>query len=191
MSTSFNLRRLNALEVQTLSALRYSLKVSAGEYARYYFHIRHLHLMLAMSSDIDTDTPDNKDSRGDRGRNSAGTAAAFTASNPAAAAAGTVTIGATKSIASSVKKAQRSKTFDNLSSLCAMKSVMSIDSLCLYDAAAPANSNGSGNKNSDTGDGCIYDSSSGDASISQQQTLVAAEGVDACQPYSIHHADGR
>lgn len=37
---SFNLRRVNELELAMLAALKYVVKVTAGEYAKYYFHLR-------------------------------------------------------------------------------------------------------------------------------------------------------
>lgn len=37
---SFDLNRVNSLELAVLEALKYNIKVSAGEYAKYYFHIR-------------------------------------------------------------------------------------------------------------------------------------------------------
>jgi hypothetical protein len=38
----FTLRVINMLEIKMLEILRYSVRVSAGEYARYYFHLRSL-----------------------------------------------------------------------------------------------------------------------------------------------------
>jgi len=39
-ASSFNLRRINELEMTMLNALKYFVKVTAGEYAKYYFHLR-------------------------------------------------------------------------------------------------------------------------------------------------------
>jgi hypothetical protein len=40
ISPSFDLRRINELELAVLDALNYEVKVPAGEYAKYYFHLR-------------------------------------------------------------------------------------------------------------------------------------------------------
>jgi len=40
ISPVFNLQRINELELAVLEALDYEVKVTAGEYAKYYFHIR-------------------------------------------------------------------------------------------------------------------------------------------------------
>mmetsp|Transcript_21728 Transcript_21728/g.31624 ORF Transcript_21728/g.31624 Transcript_21728/m.31624 type:complete len:493 (-) Transcript_21728:23-1501(-) len=40
ISPAFNLQRINELELAVLDALDYEVKVPAGEYAKYYFHIR-------------------------------------------------------------------------------------------------------------------------------------------------------
>lgn len=49
VSPSFNLQRVNALELKMLEALRYHIRVSAGEYAKYYFHLRSLMAKLGFS----------------------------------------------------------------------------------------------------------------------------------------------
>lgn len=40
VSSEFDLHRINELELALLSALEYSVKVPASEYAKYYFHLR-------------------------------------------------------------------------------------------------------------------------------------------------------
>lgn len=40
VSAEFDLQRINELELALLSALEYSVKVPASEYAKYYFHLR-------------------------------------------------------------------------------------------------------------------------------------------------------
>lgn len=40
ISECFDLKRINELELAMLSALNYEVKVPAGEYAKYYFHLR-------------------------------------------------------------------------------------------------------------------------------------------------------
>jgi hypothetical protein len=40
ISPAFDLQRINELELALLDALHYEVKVPAGEYAKYYFHIR-------------------------------------------------------------------------------------------------------------------------------------------------------
>ena len=40
ISPNFDLRRINELELALLDALNYEVKVPAGEYAKYYFHLR-------------------------------------------------------------------------------------------------------------------------------------------------------
>lgn len=40
ISESFDLQRINELELAMLEALNYEVKVPAGEYAKYYFHLR-------------------------------------------------------------------------------------------------------------------------------------------------------
>lgn len=40
VDASFDLQRINALELAILGELKYTIRVSAGEYAKYYFHLR-------------------------------------------------------------------------------------------------------------------------------------------------------
>jgi len=40
VDASFDLQRINALELAILGELKYAIRVSAGEYAKYYFHLR-------------------------------------------------------------------------------------------------------------------------------------------------------
>ena len=40
ISPAFDLQRINELELAVLEALHYEVKVPAGEYAKYYFHLR-------------------------------------------------------------------------------------------------------------------------------------------------------
>jgi hypothetical protein len=40
ISPAFDLQRINELELALLEALHYEVKVPAGEYAKYYFHLR-------------------------------------------------------------------------------------------------------------------------------------------------------
>lgn len=42
VSTAFDLHRVNELELALLECFEYEVKVSAGEYAKFYFHIRSL-----------------------------------------------------------------------------------------------------------------------------------------------------
>ncbi len=43
---SFDLTRVNALELAMLEALKYVIRVSASEYAKYYFHLRSMMVRL-------------------------------------------------------------------------------------------------------------------------------------------------
>jgi hypothetical protein len=49
-ASSFNLRRINELEMAMLNALKYFVKVTAGEYAKYYFHLRSMMARLGYHS---------------------------------------------------------------------------------------------------------------------------------------------
>jgi hypothetical protein len=49
-ASSFNLRRINELEMAMLNALKYYVKVTAGEYAKYYFHLRSMMARLGYHS---------------------------------------------------------------------------------------------------------------------------------------------
>lgn len=51
VSDGFDLKRINALELAILEALNYIVKVSASEYAKYYFHLRSMMTRLGMSSE--------------------------------------------------------------------------------------------------------------------------------------------
>ena len=55
ISPAFNLQRINELELAVLDALDYEVKVPAGEYAKYYFHIRS---MIARLGFHDKNAPD-------------------------------------------------------------------------------------------------------------------------------------
>ena len=48
VSPAFNLERINALEVAVLRVLRFSIKVTAGEYAKYYFLLRSMISQLGL-----------------------------------------------------------------------------------------------------------------------------------------------
>lgn len=48
VSPAFNLERINALEVAVLRALRFSIKVTAGGYAKYYFLLRSMISQLGL-----------------------------------------------------------------------------------------------------------------------------------------------
>jgi len=50
-TSSFNLQRINELECAMLDALKYYVKVSAGEYAKYYFHLRSMMARLGYVTD--------------------------------------------------------------------------------------------------------------------------------------------
>jgi hypothetical protein len=45
---SFDLARVNALELAMLEALKYVIRVSASEYAKYYFHLRSMMVKLGL-----------------------------------------------------------------------------------------------------------------------------------------------
>ena len=49
---SFNLRRINELELAVLEYLRYSVRVSASDYAKYYFHLRSYSVKLQLTDDL-------------------------------------------------------------------------------------------------------------------------------------------
>jgi hypothetical protein len=55
ISPAFDLQRINELELALLDALHYEVKVPAGEYAKYYFHLRS---MIARLGFHDKDSPD-------------------------------------------------------------------------------------------------------------------------------------
>jgi hypothetical protein len=46
---SFDLRRVNTLELAMLDALKYVIRVSASEYAKYYFHLRSMMARLGLN----------------------------------------------------------------------------------------------------------------------------------------------
>jgi hypothetical protein len=48
---SFDLARVNALELAMLEALKYVIRVSASEYAKYYFHLRSMMVKLGLHKD--------------------------------------------------------------------------------------------------------------------------------------------
>ena len=48
---SFDLDRINELELSMLNILRYKIKVSASEYAKYYFHLRSMMARLGLARD--------------------------------------------------------------------------------------------------------------------------------------------
>jgi hypothetical protein len=48
---SFDLQRVNTLELALLEALQYSIRVSASEYAKYYFHLRSVMTRLGLSNE--------------------------------------------------------------------------------------------------------------------------------------------
>ena len=48
MYPSFDLRRVNTLELAMLDALKYVIRVSASEYAKYYFHLRSMMARLGL-----------------------------------------------------------------------------------------------------------------------------------------------
>lgn len=50
-ASSFDLRRINELELAMLDALQYNVKVKAGEYAKYYFHLRSMMAHLGYYKD--------------------------------------------------------------------------------------------------------------------------------------------
>lgn len=45
---SFDLRRVNTLELAMLDALKYVIRVSASEYAKYYFYLRSMMARLGL-----------------------------------------------------------------------------------------------------------------------------------------------
>ena len=45
---SYDLSRVNALELAMLEALKYFIRVTAGEYAKYYFHLRSMMVRLGL-----------------------------------------------------------------------------------------------------------------------------------------------
>lgn len=47
---SFDLRRVNTLELAMLDALKYVIRVSASEYAKYYFHLRSMMARLGLNN---------------------------------------------------------------------------------------------------------------------------------------------
>ena len=49
---SFTLQRINELELAMLDVLRYNVKVSAGDYAKYYFHLRGYCVRLGLTHDL-------------------------------------------------------------------------------------------------------------------------------------------
>jgi hypothetical protein len=49
---SFDLSRVNTLELAMLEALKYVIRVSASEYAKYYFHLRSMAVKLGSSSGL-------------------------------------------------------------------------------------------------------------------------------------------
>ena len=48
MYPSFDLRRVNTLELAMLDALKYVIRVSASEYAKYYFYLRSMMARLGL-----------------------------------------------------------------------------------------------------------------------------------------------
>jgi len=54
----FTLKRINELEVALLSALQYKVKVTASEYAKYYFLMRSMLIKSGLvSDDVDSKSP--------------------------------------------------------------------------------------------------------------------------------------
>jgi hypothetical protein len=51
---SFDLRRVNTLELAMLDALKYVIRVSASEYAKYYFHLRSMLARLGLNNQTGT-----------------------------------------------------------------------------------------------------------------------------------------
>lgn len=51
MYPSFDLARVNTLELAMLDALKYVIRVPASEYAKYYFHLRSMMVKLGVSKD--------------------------------------------------------------------------------------------------------------------------------------------
>lgn len=52
---TFNLMRVNELELAILDALKYSIRVSASEYAKYYFHLRSMMARLGFDDSLSHD----------------------------------------------------------------------------------------------------------------------------------------
>lgn len=50
MYPSFDLHRVNTLELAMLEALKYVIRVSASEYAKYYFHLRSMMARLRLNN---------------------------------------------------------------------------------------------------------------------------------------------
>lgn len=55
ISESFDLQRINELELAVLEALKYEVKVPAGEYAKYYFHLRSMIARLGYHTQRETE----------------------------------------------------------------------------------------------------------------------------------------
>lgn len=51
MYPSFDLTRVNTLELAMLDALKYVIRVPASEYAKYYFHLRSMMVKLGVAKD--------------------------------------------------------------------------------------------------------------------------------------------
>lgn len=49
---SFNLQRVNDLELEILDILKYQIRVSASEYAKYYFHLRSMMIKLGLTNSL-------------------------------------------------------------------------------------------------------------------------------------------
>jgi hypothetical protein len=56
---SFTLQRINELELAILDVLKYNVKVSASDYAKYYFHLRSHCVRLGLSHDLESLAPLN------------------------------------------------------------------------------------------------------------------------------------
>jgi hypothetical protein len=56
---SFTLRRINDLELAFLEFLKYNVKVSARDYAKYYFHLRSYCVRLGLIHDLESLLPLN------------------------------------------------------------------------------------------------------------------------------------
>lgn len=54
VSTSFDLGRINSLELAMLEALKYVIRVSASEYAKYYFLLRSMMVKLGLTASNDS-----------------------------------------------------------------------------------------------------------------------------------------
>ncbi len=59
MSPTFTLRRINDLELALLEVLQYSVKVSASDYAKYYFHLRSYCVRLGLTNELESLQPLN------------------------------------------------------------------------------------------------------------------------------------